>query len=205
MRHNDQIGLAAVVILAGLLALVWTAAPSLPPIDQQFVGLFAGGPPAGTPQGVVMDVPPRLRTENWGGGSCVHASTVTLLRWHGLSAMADWWRQQYSGGESSDRLVKRMEAAGLRYAYTAQGDVRFLEWCVRTGRGAGIFYKPKHAINLTGLDDQYAYLLDNNATDYPENQGHWERVPREHFERAWQEYGGFAWTLVYSPPPPLPQ
>lgn len=204
MRDSPQASLTAVVICAGFLAMALTTAPSLPPIDQQFVGLFAGGPPAGTPQGVVMDVPPALRTSNWGGGSCVHAATVTLLRWHGLDEMADWWRATYAGGESSDRLVQRMEAAGLRYAYTADGDVRFLEWCCRTGRGAGLFYKPRHAINLVGLDDQYAYLLDNNSTNYPERVGHWERVPRADFELRWRGYGGFAWSLVYSPPPPLP-
>jgi len=176
-----------------------------PPIDAEFAAVYGGVAPTGTPQGVVMDLPAELRQANWGGGSCVHASTVSLLRWQGQYAMADWWRQQYSGGEYAWRLVQRMEAAGVRYAYTTSADVNFLEWCVRTGRGAGIFYKPQHAINLVGLDDQYAYLLDNNYTDRPEQTGVWERVPRATFERQWLGYGGVAWTLVYAVPPPVPR
>lgn len=203
LRANPAFVFVAVFALV-LSALCWTtSAPSMP-LTASAAALFAGQPPQGTPQGVVMDVPLALRTDNWGGGSCVHASTVTLLRWHGLHELADWWRATYSGGESNTRLVNRMEAAGLRYAYTDTGDVSFLEWCARTGRGAGIFYKTNHAINLVGLDSEYAYLLDNNATAYPETVGHWERVPRATFEERWRGYGGFAWSLVYSPPPPLP-
>lgn len=128
--------------------------------------------------------------------------------------LADWWRKSYAGGEYDTRLVQRLEAANLRYAYAYGGSDKngngrddgeeFIEWTVRTRRGAGIFYKPNHSINLVGLDETYAYLMDNNATDYPEQQGHWERVPRAEFFRRWRGYGGFAWTLVYDPPPEAP-
>jgi hypothetical protein len=164
--------------------------------------------------GVALDLPPELRTKNWGGGSCVHASNVNLLKWMELWSLADWWRKTYSGGEYDTRLVARLEQAGLRYAYVHGGvdnnangrddGEEFLEWCARTRRGAGIFYKPQHSINLVGLDEQYAYLLDNNATDYPERIGHYERVPRAEFFRKWRGFGGFAWTLVYDPTPPQP-
>jgi hypothetical protein len=161
--------------------------------------------PVSYSESVVLDLPPELRQKNWGGGSCVHASNVTLLRWQGQHELADWWRREYSGGEYADRLTKRLESAGLRYAYTREGDAAFLEWCCRTRRGAGVFYKPAHSINLVGLDDQYAYLLDNNATHYPERHGHYERVRRDVFLGNWRSrYGGFAWTLVYNPPPPIP-
>jgi hypothetical protein len=170
--------------------------------------------PNGTHLGVVLDLPPQLRTKNWGGGSCVHASNVTLLRWFGMMELADWWRRTYSGGEYDDRLIERLEQSGVRYAFAHGGKdsnrdgrddgEQFIEWCVRTRRGAGIFYKPNHSINLAGLDREYAYLLDNNATDYPERNGHYERVPRNSFFRQWHGYGGFAWTLVYDPPPPKP-
>lgn len=194
------------IALAGMWAIATPPTPpAAPPIDAVFAAAYAGPAPAGTPQGVVMDLPPQLRQANWGGGSCVHAATCSLLRWQGHHAMADWWRAQYSGGESAARLIRRMEAANLRYAYTTAGETSFLEWSVRTGRGAGLFYKPNHAINLVGLDSQYAYLLDNNATEYPERNGTWERVPRAAFESRWRGYGGFAWTLVYDPPPPLPK
>jgi len=199
------------VVFIGLLAiagafLCWIEQPSPngPPIDSDVVaklGLQNGGPYACN---IALDLPPEFRQRNWGGGSCVHASTVNLLRWMGLFDLADWWRNQYSGGEYSDRLVKRMEAAGLQYAYTTESDFGFLEWACRTGRGAGIFYKPRHAINCVGMDSQYVYLLDNNATNYPEQRGTYERVPIDTFKSRWRGYGGFAWSLVYMPPAPVP-
>lgn len=161
--------------------------------------------PVGTDYDVQMDLPLALRQKNWGGGSCVHASTVNLLRWQGQYEMAEWWRKNYIGGEYANRLIQRMESAGLRYAYTDKGDVEFLRWCVKTRRGAGIFYKPNHAINLIGMDDKNAYLLDNNATAYPEQRGFYEAVPLDRFIPAWKGYGGFAWTLIYVPPPPNPR
>jgi hypothetical protein len=178
---------------------------SPPPITQSFIDIYkADNYTQEFTHGVVMDLPPSLRQSNWGGGSCVHASTVSLLRWQGQYEMADWWRQNYSGGEGISRLVKRMDAAGLRFAYTDNGDWSFLQWCMRTGRGAGIFYKTNHAINCVGMDASYVYLLDNNNTSYPEKNGYWERVSKEEFKRRWLSYGGVAWTLVYYPPAPLP-
>lgn len=166
-------------------------------------------PPVGTQVGYTLDLPPELRTQNWGGGSCVHASNVTILRRDGLDEMADWWRSTYSGGEYDSRLVTRMEKAGLKYAYIHDGregatGEAFLTWCHRTRRWAGIFYKPSHSINFVGLDEQYVYLLDNNDVKYQERNGHPERVPRDEFFRKWRGYGGFAWTLIYAPPPARP-
>ena len=218
---NDNLWLELVMVISALLVgicLIMSAGgvASVPiepeiecpdgqcPLDAQWLeSIRSDSRPVGA-TAVAMDIPPSLRTENWGGGSCVHASTVSLLRWQGQHEMAEWWRANYIGGEYSDRLIKRMEAANLRYAYTLDADMRFLEWCVRTGRGAGLFYKPNHAINLVGLDAEYAYLLDNNDVSRPERTGEWERVPRSEFERRWRGYGGFGWTLVYQPPAPIP-
>ncbi len=206
--------LAALVMFCGLLL------PAVAPSEETQLRasakklIAASQVPDGTYIGVVLDLPYELRTRNWGGGSCVHASNVNLLKHQGLVELADWWRKNYSGGEYDDRLIKRLEAANVRYAYAhggrdADGNGRddgeeFIEWCIRTHRGAGIFYKPNHSINIVGLDEDYAYLLDNNYTDYPERNGHYERVPREEFFRRWHGYGGFAWTLVYDPAPPAP-
>jgi hypothetical protein len=145
-----------------------------------------------------VDIPPALRTQNWGGGSCVHASTVHLLHWQGQHELAEWWRKTYSGGEYSTRLHERLDHARLRYAYTTSGDAAFLEWALRTRRGAGITYFPNHAVNLVHLDGERAGLLDNNRI----GQIVW--IEREEFLRQWKNYGGWAWTLVYDPPPPVP-
>ena len=146
----------------------------------------------------IVDVPPALRTSNWGGGSCVHASTVHLLHWQGQHELAAWWRGAYRGGEHASRLHKRLDAARLRYAYTVHGDVAFLEWAIRTRRGAGITYFPNHAVNLVHLDAEWAGILDNNRVD----EIIW--IPRAEFLARWKAYGGWAWTLVYDPPPPVP-
>ena len=145
-----------------------------------------------------VNLPRELREPNWGGGSCVHASTVHLLRWQGHHELADWWRSHYSGGEYAERLNRRLNAAGLKYAFTVDGDTAFLEWALRTRRGAGITFWPSHAVNLVHLDDAWAGILDNNRVD----QIIWIR--RDEFLRRWRDYGGWAWTLVYNPPPPAP-
>lgn len=145
-----------------------------------------------------VNIPPELRCPNWGGGSCVHAATVMLLEWQGQHEFAQWWRNRYSGGEYAQRLNQRLEAAQLQYAYTTQGDEAFLAWTLRTRRGAGITFWPSHAVNLVHLDNEWAGLLDNNRLE----QVIW--IPRAEFISRWRNYGGWAWTLVYDPPPPLP-
>jgi hypothetical protein len=150
----------------------------------------------------LADIPPQLRTPNYapyGQGSCVHASTVTLLEWQGQHELAKWWKANYNSGEYANRLINRMEAAGLRYAYTKSGSVEFLEWASRNRMGAGIFYYPRHAVNLVDLNEKEAVLLDNNRVD------NYIRVPREEFIENWLGWGGFAWTVCYSPPPAWPE
>ena len=152
--------------------------------------------------GVVLDLPPELRMKNYSGGSCVHAATETLLRWLGQFEMAEFWRQNYHGGENDSRLISRMEAAGLKYCWSS--DPAFFDWCHRTRRGAGVFFKKSHAINWVGKDAQYDYLLDNNDVDYPERMGHYERVEHNEFVRRWNGYGAFAWSFVFDPPAGTP-
>ena len=57
----------------------------------------------------LADVPPQLREPNYspeGQGSCVHASTITLLRWQGQDELAEWWRANYHSGEYASRPHK---------------------------------------------------------------------------------------------------
>lgn len=170
--------------------------------------LLYAAPAWGQARGKVIetlaDVPPQLRQPNWnaanGQGSCVNASTITLLRWLGLEEHAAWWRDNYEGGEWDTSHISHMTASGLKFAYTDTGDPAFLDWVSRNRLGAGIFYKPRHAINLVDLSQEWAVLLDNNRP------GEYEYVPREEFLTNWRnEYQGFAWTFIWSPPPPLPK
>lgn len=148
-----------------------------------------------------MDLPLQLRQHNWGGGSCVHASTVMCLRWQQQFAWADYWRETYSGGESLGGLTNKLDSNGLRYAFTDSGDPAFLDWATRTRRGAVIFYFPNHSIcfvghHLTAAGDE-AWLLDNNRED------HFLQVPWNEFVKNWKGYGGVALTPIYVPPPPV--
>lgn len=147
-----------------------------------------------------MDLPPELRERNYSGGSCVHASTIMVLRWQGMEELADWWRQTYAHGESSSGLIGKADKAGLAFAYTLEGDEQFLDWVSSTRRGATIFYYPNHSICFNGFTDhgQTAVLLDNNRID------RYITLPRAEFLRAWRGYGGFAFTPVGSPAPPRP-
>jgi hypothetical protein len=155
-----------------------------------------GQAPGETP---VVDLPEAMRTKNYKGGSCVHASTINCFKWHGLDEMAEWWRQNHGYGEYAERLARKMDEQGLKFAYVTNGDPAFIEWAMRTRRCCGIGYKPSHAINLVGLTKTHAILLDNNATH------RYEYVPREEFFRRWKGFGGWAWALVYDPPAPRPR
>ena len=147
----------------------------------------------------VVNVPREARQSNWGGGSCVHATMVSLFRWQGRNQMADYWRRSYSGGENLRGLVAKFEKHGVRYAYTSTADVSFLEWSCRTRRGCGVVVLGgSHMIALVHLDNRWAALLDNNSI----STFIW--VPREQFLAEWRASGGWAITPVYSPAAPLP-
>ncbi|HEX5443715.1 MAG TPA: hypothetical protein VFW87_07800 [Pirellulales bacterium] len=145
----------------------------------------------------VMNLPPAARCRNYAGGSCVIASTISLLRWQGLDELAERFRRLYSGGQSADSLHAKLDAHALRYACTTRGDVRFLEWAIRTRRGAGITFYPMHFVNLVDLTPTHAVLLDNNRVE------RYITLPRREFEQRWRAYGGWATTVVYAPAPPV--
>jgi hypothetical protein len=150
-----------------------------------------------------FDLPSSDREENWGGGSCYHASMVMCLRWQGLNDIAAEWRKRYSGGASIGDIIRICESFGLDYAYTSSNrNVAFLEWCSRTRRGAAIEYYKNHAICFCGFKKdstgtEIAVLLDNNR---PRSYIH---VPKNQFINNWIGYGSRAITPVYSPAPPV--
>lgn len=149
-----------------------------------------------------MNLPVRARARNWsgpGGGSCVIASTTNLFRWQGRDDLADLFRRSYSGGQTHDSLAAKLDRHQVRYASTLNGDVRFLEWAVRTRRGAGLTYGWSHYQNVIDLDDQYMTLLDNNDPKHP------YRIPRDRAIAHWRQCGGWATALLIGEPAaPLP-
>lgn len=145
----------------------------------------------------VVNLPLNARCRNYAGGSCVIASTVSLFRWQGRDDLADLFRRAYSGGQSASSLHAKLEARGVRYAFTTAGDAAFLDWACRTRRGAGVTFFANHFICLVHLDGQRAILLDNNRV------GRYITLSRDEFLRRWRGYGGWATTPVYSPAAPL--
>ncbi|HET6878669.1 MAG TPA: hypothetical protein VFI31_00770 [Pirellulales bacterium] len=144
-----------------------------------------------------MNLPLEARCKNYGGGSCVCASTISLLRWQGRDDLAAALRNTCAGGQSAASLHAKLERLGVYYAATTSGDVAFLEWAVRTRRGCGLTFYPMHYVNLVDLTDDQATLLDNNRV------GQYITLPRDEFVRRWRGYGGWATAVVYSPAAPL--
>lgn len=150
-----------------------------------------------------VNLPRVLRQQNWLGnqreGSCVWASTIMLLRWQGRYEVSDWIRKYYGNGEWPEDWSQKMDKIGLRYAMTTNGDERFLEWCVKTRRGAGVTVMGgAHMVMLVHLDAKWAGILDNNQID----KIIW--VPRETFLAEWHASNGWGLTVIYSPAAPLP-
>jgi len=160
--------------------------------------------PAVNKERPIVNPPAKDRQKNWLGnkreGSCVWASTITLLRWQGRHNTAEMIRRKYGNGEWPDDWAKKMEREGLRYAFVTNGDVSFLERACRTRRGAAVtIMGGAHMVNLVHLDENWACLLDNNDT------GNYKWVPRAAFLAEWRASYGWGLTVVYTPAAPLPQ
>lgn len=171
--------------------------------------------------------PPRVEREwNWGGGSCVHASTVMAFRWSNAMDVAAYWRRTYAGGESYQGLTNKLNRnkipyystgdsnndvarmAGLGFSEflgegnsygTVFGDVEVLERCSQERRGGVIFYYPNHSILFCGFVGDKAYVLDNNRIEY------FIEIPKAEFIRRWKGYGGVCVVpTIGAPRPPIP-
>ncbi|MBI3866819.1 MAG: hypothetical protein HY290_33485 [Planctomycetia bacterium] len=150
-----------------------------------------------------LDIPLSYRRSNWigrrGQGSCVHASMRHLFHWQGRHDLAEWWATNHSDGETAEGLAAKLDRAQVRYAETRNGDEAFLEWTIRTRRGAAVVVQNgAHMVNLVGLDRQYAHILDSNAPQRVQQR------PRGEFLNDWKRSGGWAVTPLGTPAPPDP-
>jgi len=164
-------------------------------------------PPKGLTEVPAANLPVSLRPHNWvdsrGSGSCVHASTVYNLQWAHRPEMADWWRRNHAGGETSTTIRRYLDRAGLKYYFTLNADPTLLDWATATRRSCVIWFFTAHAINFVGFHRGpdgivYAHLVDNNRPTEV------IRIERQSFLKRWAGYGGFAVALADPPsPPPL--
>lgn len=171
--------------------------------DDSSLGLaprLADPPPAEQPP---ANLHASLRPENWGTGSCVHASLIYQLRWANQFRLADAWRQTYSGGETAYGIRQKLDAAGVDYVSTDSADPAFLDWVTRTRRAALIWYYPSHCVafcgwGTDGSGQPVAILNDNNRP------GRYIEIPRQKFLSNWRGFGGFGLSVIYSPMVPAP-
>lgn len=152
-----------------------------------------------------VNIPFAARQKNWvsreGEGSCVHASLSSMLHWQNQFQLAKWWRSQYSGGEWSDQLRRRLESAKIPFAYTERANLQLLDDAHASRRGALLWWKPSHCCTFVGWSKGndgrvFAVILDNNKTDS------FEMVERSQFHKLWAGYGGFALMTLFDPPSP---
>ena len=152
----------------------------------------------------LVDLPQSRRSVNWSvgsfdNGSCMWASLMNLLRWQGRDELADWISHHRGGGANANDLIAVLDQAGSDWAFGR--DVAFLEWCCRTRRGAIVQWGPGHVVNLVGLNERTAWLMDNTG---PLGQ---QLVPyrRADFLAYWSAHGGWGMTpLAGVPTPPKP-
>jgi hypothetical protein len=182
-QRRKVIGLVVLVMLAWL------------------IGGFAHAEPQVNP-------PIPLRQKNYDGGSCSYASTITLLRWQGQYAIANYVRARCTGGTNPEVLAAALDECNVRYAMTVhKRDVAFLQWACDTRRGAcvgvygegGSAYNARHMLNVVHMDAKWVGILDNNYT----REILW--IPRDKFLAHWFASGSWALVPVYSPAPPLPR
>lgn len=95
------------IFLVGIALALLGAAKGVEQAQVDPIRVVFADTPAVMEQPVVK-LPRELREWNWGGGSCVHASTVMVLRWSNNMELADWWRKTYSGGESYGGLTSKL-------------------------------------------------------------------------------------------------
>lgn len=154
----------------------------------------------------MADIPQEWRKSNWGGGSCVHATTISLLRWQGLFEIAAEYNSRYSGGEATAQSphTAKMDAMGLKYVVTNGNDSdfdEFTDWALSTRRGFGVTYPRGHCVACIGrvtLDGcDYAVILDNNHTSKLDYH------PYSQWIQTCKGLGGhaFAFTSGKIPPP----
>jgi len=147
------------------------------------------------------NLPLEDRQQNWGTGSCVHASTIYTLRWQGAYKLADWWRKNYEGGETASGIRAKLTKAKVKFYSTENADPEVLEYATRSRRGAIIWYFPNHCVTFVGFAKQdgreVAMLLDNNRIKQ------YIAIEKQSFLKAWAGYGGFALCPLGDPPPPV--
>jgi hypothetical protein len=149
-----------------------------------------------------MNLPEELRVPNWLGnklqGSCVWATSASLLRWQGRNDTATYLMSKYGNGEWSERFAQRCEAEGIRLVQTTDGSMGLIDWACSTRRGCGAVVRGgTHMIAVVYASESEIGILDPNEVDTI------TYVPRDIFKAEFEAAGGWSFAFVYVPAPPL--
>ena len=172
---------------------------------------------------IECDLPKVYRKANIsskGLGCCVFRSGDHAAHYQGVEVLWGWpeWMKQngIAGGgypgkvdELIARIAKDRKLPVPEYVQHTDGDPKFLELALKNGympcityAGMDPRYGPNtgidHMVNLVYLDSKLACILDNNYID----KYLW--MSRDEFLARWKARGGgWAWTLLAPPPPPM--
>ncbi len=156
----------------------------------------------------VANPPIAMRYHNWvdryGRGSCVIASTCNAVVWSNQTALAQFLRSSYSGGQTQRSIQEKLTLARVKFLATENADSSYLEYATRNRRAAIIWFFDNHCVTFCGfgrdkLGNEVAWLLDNNQ------EQSFIGIPKSEFLKRWEYYGGFALVPLFTPAPPLPR
>lgn len=145
-----------------------------------------------------IDLPPSWRQKNWsqGGGSCVYATAISMLRWQGFTKEAEEIRRTCGGGSCAETVSRKMKALGLKVAWSNDADRRLFDFGVASRRGVGVGYHG-HCTLVVGHANGEVIILDNNHVD------RLTHIPEDRFFR--ESSGRDEFVVMGTPPPPTPK
>lgn len=105
-----------------------------------------------------------------------------------------------AGGESWYSMHRDPYVRQLPYAWTHDGDFRFVQWCLENGYGCTVQWEQNHMIYADSIDSRgNIRLIDNN---YPDKV---MTLTKSQFLYHWRYgQGGWAGTLVLGGSLPYP-
>jgi len=146
-------------------------------------------------------IAPQLRCRNYPSysnqGSCVHASTITTLRYHKAYNLANYIPRYYSGGNTHYELNQRLNRWGLTTKATFSSSKGILDFAHTNTLPAIISYHNNHSCLFLGwyVDPKtriitHAYVLN------PNHPNHIETPQYQEFMNNWRRNDGEAVVIV---------
>ena len=146
-------------------------------------------------------IQPQLRCENYDSynnvGSCAHANTITLLRYHSFHKLANWIPTQFSGPGIHYKINKRLNKWNISTYSTFSSSKAILDFAHVNSIPAIISYHTDHSCIFLGwyIDPKtriitHAYVLNPNYTSSIETPTYTT------FMNNWRENDGEAVVIV---------